>query len=60
MWNIVITIICVVALLFNSYLWNIYLKRTTKENREKDGWNSYYVMTTILLVIVLLTRISKL
>lgn len=60
MWNIVITIICVVALLFNSYLWNNYLKRTTKENREKDGWNSYYVMTTILLVIVLLTRISKL
>lgn len=60
MWNIFTIAFCVIALLFNSYLWFIYTKKTNKKERKKDGWNSCYLIATLLLVTVLFIRIGKL
>jgi len=58
MWNIITIIICVVSLFFNLYLWYIYRSKTVKEVREKEGWDSFHVISTFLIIIVLLTRIG--
>jgi len=59
MWNIITIIICIFALAFNSYLWYIYRNETNIEMREKEGWNSFHLISTFLIIIVLLTRIGK-
>ena len=59
MWNIITIIICAVALFFNLYLWYIYRSKTVKEVREKEGWDSFHLISTFLIIIVLLTRIGK-
>jgi heme/copper-type cytochrome/quinol oxidase subunit 2 len=60
MWNIIVIIFCVVALLFNSFLWLKYRKNTDRKIQKKDGWNNYFFMTLLLLLTVLLNRIGKL
>jgi hypothetical protein len=60
MWNIIVIILCVVALVFNSFLWLNYRKNTDRKIQKKDGWNRYYFMTSLLLLTVLLNRIGKL
>jgi hypothetical protein len=60
MWNIIVIIFCVVALLFNSFLWFKYRKNTDRKIQKKEGWNNYYFMTLLLLLTVLLNRIGKL
>jgi hypothetical protein len=59
MWNTITITICVIALIFNSYLWYIYRYKNEKETREKEGWNSFYLISNLLIIIVLLMRIGK-
>lgn len=58
-WNIVSIIICILALVFNSIGWIYYRKNTDEETKEKEGWNSFYLVSTFLIIIVLLSRIEK-
>ena len=60
MWNIFIIVICVIAFVFNSYLWFVFRKENDKEIRGKQGWNGFYLISTFLILIVLMTRIGKL
>lgn len=59
MWNTITIIICAAALIFNSYLWYTYRNKSEKEIREKEGWNSFYLISNLLIIIVLLMRIGK-
>jgi len=60
MWNILTIIFCVSALIFNSIRWFNYRKRAAPDIRQKEGWNSFYIVSTILIIVVLLSRIDKL
>jgi uncharacterized membrane-anchored protein len=60
MWNIITIVICTLALIFNFYLWYDYKNKIVRETREKEGWNKYYLVSTLLILIVLLRRIGKL
>jgi hypothetical protein len=60
MWNIITIVLCVAALIFNLYSWYIYRNMTSTEVLKKEGWNSYYLIATFLILIVLLRRIGKL
>ena len=57
--NYIYISICIIALLFNTYLWLMYRKNSDEEKREKEGWNSYYFVATLLLAIVLLNLLNK-
>ncbi len=59
MWNTITIIICVIALIFNTYFWYTYRNKSEKEIREKEGWNSFYLISNLLIIIVLLMRIGK-
>lgn len=60
MWNIITIVICILALGINFYLWYGYNNKTLREPRDKEGWNKYYLVSTLLILIVLLRRIGKL
>ena len=60
MWDIITITICALALIFNLYLWHTYMNKADKEVREKEGWNSFYLISTFLIIMVLLIRIGKL
>lgn len=55
-WNNIIIGIYVFALLLNGYSWFRYNKNVTQEQRKKEGWNSFYMISTLLLFIFLLKR----
>jgi hypothetical protein len=59
MWNIITIVISTIALFWNSYMWMKYWNNTNKEEREKEGWNSYFLVSTFFIISVLLTRIGK-
>ncbi|QHI36971.1 hypothetical protein IMCC3317_23420 [Kordia antarctica] len=59
MWNTITIIICALALVFNSYGWINYSKTTSKEKRKAEGWNSFYLIATFLIIVVLITRVEK-
>ncbi len=48
-----------IALIFNSFLWYTYRNKSEKEIREKEGWNSFYLRSNLLIIILLLMRIGK-
>lgn len=48
-----------IALIFNSYLWYTYRNNCVKGIRKKEGWNSFYFISNLLVIIVLLMRIGK-
>lgn len=60
MWNILTILFCVIALIFNSFGWFNYRKKADPDIRQKEGWNSFYIVSTILIIVVLLSRIDKL
>jgi hypothetical protein len=59
-WNIITICFCTLALLFNAYLWINYIKKTTKKKQNSDGWNSFHLVSTFLILLVLLNRIAQL
>lgn len=59
MWNTITIIMCVFALAFNSYGWMNYSKTTNKEKKKTEGWNSFYLVATFLIIIVLIARVEK-
>jgi len=60
MWNIFTIIFCVIALIANLIGWYNYRKKAAPDIRQKEGWNSFYIVSTILIIVVLLSRIGKL
>ena len=53
-------VLCAIALVINSMSWFFYRKKTDEESREKEGWNSFYLVSSFLILIVLISRIEKL
>ena len=56
-WNNMIIGFCLFALLVNSYFWFNYNKKVTKTQKNKDGWSSFYLVSTFLILIVLFDRL---
>lgn len=59
MWNVLMVILGGLALVFNTYSWLKYVKTTEKATRSREGWNAFYITATLLILIVLLSRIEK-
>jgi len=59
MWNIITIIMSTTALVWNLYMWLKYRSNTNKQEREKEGWNSFFLISTFLIISVLLSRIGK-
>ena len=59
-WNIFTIVLCAIALVINSMSWFFYRKKTDEESREKEGWNRFYLVSSFLILIVLISRIEKL
>ena len=59
-WNIFTIVLCAIALVINSMGWFFYRKKTDEESIEKEGWNSFYLVSSFLILIVLISRIEKL
>lgn len=59
MWNIITIIFGTSVLIFNLYSWLYYFKKTDRKAREKEGWSAFYLISTFLIIIVLLSRIGK-
>lgn len=59
MWNIITIIFGASVLIFNLHSWFYYFKKTDRKTREKEGWNAFYLISTFLIIIVLLSRIGK-
>ena len=59
-WDIITICFCMLALLSNSYLWINYIKTTTKKKQNSEGWNSFHLVSTFLILVVLLNRMAQL
>lgn len=57
--NKIVIGICVLVLLINSYSWYNYAKITDRETREKDGWNRYYLLTTLFFLYIIISKIES-
>ena len=45
---------------FNSITWYNYKKNTKKKAQRKEGWNNLYLLSTIVLIIYLISKLSDL
>ena len=59
MYNTIKLIIIIGVFAFHIYSWIYYYKKTDKEKRENDGWNSFYLITTIFLIDIILDLFNE-
>ena len=59
-WNIFTIVLCAIALVINSMSWFFFILFIDEESIEKEGWNSFYLVSSFLILIVLISRIEKL
>jgi hypothetical protein len=59
MFNTIKLIIITGMFAFHIYSWIYYYKKTDKEKRENDGWNSFYLITTIFLIDIILDLFNE-
>ena len=59
MYNIIKLVVAICVFVFHLYSWIYYYKKTDKEKRENDGWNSFYLITTIFLIKIILELFEK-
>ncbi|XDZ54619.1 hypothetical protein FlaCF_1667 [Flavobacterium tructae] len=58
MWSNILISIYVLILIFNGYLWYKYNKSASKDQKKKEGWNSYYTIATIFILVLLLQKLN--
>lgn len=58
--DIIILVLTVVAIGVNSITWYNYRKNTQKNKQSKEGWNNFYRLSTIFLIIYLISKLSDL
>jgi len=58
--DIIISMLTVVAIGINSITWYNYKKNTKKKAQRKEGWNNLYLLSTIILIIYLISKLSDL
>jgi hypothetical protein len=58
MYNTIKLIIIIGVFAFHIYSWIYYYKKTDKEKRENDGWNSFYLTGSFLLTKVILEEFN--
>ncbi|KAF2513794.1 hypothetical protein [Flavobacterium foetidum] len=55
-WNNFVLMIYVLAIVLNGYSWFQYNKNVTLEQRKKEGWTSFYRVSTLLIIILFCQR----
>jgi len=58
--DIIISMLTVVAIGINSITWYNYKKNIKKKAQRKEGWNNLYLLSTIILIIYLISKLSDL
>jgi len=57
-WSNLIIGFYVVILLYNGYSWYKYNKNASKDQKKKEGWNNYYLIATIFVLMLLFRKIG--
>ena len=52
-WRNVLIGIYILLLIGNGYMWYKYNQQTSKEQKKKEGWNNYYGLATIFILVLL-------
>nr|WP_315220810.1 hypothetical protein [uncultured Flavobacterium sp.] len=55
-WNNITIGLYVIALLFNGYSWYKYRNNTSENQRKKEGWSNYYMISSIFILTLLLRK----
>jgi hypothetical protein len=57
-WSNITIGLYVLALFLNGFFWFRYNKNTSQTDRKKEGWSSYYMISTIFILTLLLRKFN--
>ncbi len=58
-WNDYVTIsLYIILFILNSCSWYKYYKKTSVDQRKKEGWNGYYIISTVFILMLLCERLG--
>lgn len=57
-WNNITIGLYIIILIANGYTWYKYNEYTSKEQRKKEGWSSYYIISTIFILTLLTQKFN--
>ncbi|WP_131494892.1 hypothetical protein [Flavobacterium sp. MEB061] len=50
--------IYVLLLILNGYFWYKYNQRATSDQKKKEGWNNYYSLATVFVLVLLAQKLG--
>lgn len=57
-WSNLLIGLYVLILVYNGYLWYKYNQNASKDQKKKEGWNNYYRLVIIFILILLFQKLG--